>query len=154
MHTICIILSFCIYVALNNVAVSFHSVYDRLFVLVYILFDIWVFQMDIWLAKTSISFTIIQKLFIMESALSELLLAEHAAEEMANLQFHHQGTVSYSVRSATPKDMKWIEERRYTRYSLSMYEYIVERLNEQFPRFWKRFRGLFVFMAFQSINQW
>ena len=90
----------------------------------------------------------------MEAALSGLLLAEHASEEMASLQFHRQRSVSYSVRSATPKDMKWIEERRYTRYSLSMYEYIVERLNEQFPRFWKRFRGLFVFMAFQSINQW
>ena len=52
----------------------------------------------------------------MERALSELLLAEHAAEEMSNLQFHRQGSVSYSVRSATSKDMKWIEEKRYSRY--------------------------------------
>ena len=78
------------------------------------------------MSNPSISLTVIQKLLIMESALSELLLAEHAAEEMANLQFHRQESVSYSVRSATPKDMKWIEERKYTRYVLSMHEYAVE----------------------------
>ena len=78
------------------------------------------------MSNPSISLTVIQKLLIMESALSELLLAEHAAEEMANLRFHRQESVSYSVRSATPKDMKWIEERKYTRYVLSMYEYAVE----------------------------
>ena len=82
----------------------------------------------------------------MEAALSGLLLAEHASEEMASLQFHRQRSVSYSVRSATPKDMKWIEERRYTRYPLSFFEYNIERLKEQFPKSWKRFQGLFVFM--------
>lgn len=49
----------------------------------------------------------------MEAALLSLSSTEKATEEMAKLVFHSQPHPSYSTRTATEKDLKWIEERKY-----------------------------------------
>ena len=50
----------------------------------------------------------------MEAALLSLSSTEKATEEMAKLVFHSQPHPSYTVRTATEKDLKWIEEKKYT----------------------------------------
>lgn len=50
----------------------------------------------------------------MEAALLSLSSTEKAMEEMAKLVFHSQPHPSYTIRTATEKDLKWIEEKKYT----------------------------------------
>ena len=57
---------------------------------------------------------LIQLLVIMEAALLSLSSTEKATEEMAKLVFHSQPHPSYTIRTATEKDLKWIEEKKYT----------------------------------------
>ena len=57
--------------------------------------------------------TLILSFVIMEAALLSLSSTEKATEEMAKLVFHSQPHPSYSTRTATEKDLKLIEERKY-----------------------------------------
>lgn len=49
----------------------------------------------------------------MNRAIGALKLAEKGAEEAAKLQFHSRPRPSFSVREATPKDLKWMEEQQF-----------------------------------------
>ena len=49
----------------------------------------------------------------MNRAIGALKLAEKGVEEVAKLQFHSRTRPSFSVRVATPKDLKWMEEHRF-----------------------------------------
>lgn len=49
----------------------------------------------------------------MNRAIGALKLAEKGAEEAAKLQFHSRPRPSFSVRAATPKDLKWMEEQQF-----------------------------------------
>ena len=50
----------------------------------------------------------------MENTLLSLQAAEKAAAELSKLDFHCQPIPLFHVREATPKDVKWIEEQKYT----------------------------------------
>ena len=77
---------------------------------------------------------LIQLLVIMEAALLSLSSTEKATEEMAKLVFHSQPHPSYTIRTATEKDLKWIEEKKYTVQEVGREVVKVEKRSGPFQR--------------------
>lgn len=49
----------------------------------------------------------------MENVVNALMNAGKEVEEAAKLQFHFRSRPSFSIRQATPRDLKWMEEQRF-----------------------------------------